>query len=330
MSEPAMILAEVAVRRVERLSPSFVRVELGGDCLEDLGVQGPWLDQRFKLIFPNAAGALPDLVADEDWWARWTELPEDERGAMRTYTVRDVVGSGPKTGLVVDIVVHDPGPNDEHTGPGNSWAWRAAVGDMLLVLAPRRGQESGGREFDPGPASRLLLAADETALPAVAGILRDLGPDARGTALLEVPTSDDVLPLTGPDGVDIFWLPRDGAVRGERLHACAASLLGTPALGGGARETGRAEVGHSGAGRGEDGQSEADLMLWETPHYSSGGEQIDPDRSDAAPHSGLYAWIAGESTIVTGLRRHLVKDLGVDRSQVAFMGYWREGVAMRG
>jgi NADPH-dependent ferric siderophore reductase len=25
-----------------------------------------------------------------------------------------------------------------------------------------------------------------------------------------------------------------------------------------------------------------------------------------------------------------VKDLGVDRSQGAFMGYWRHGVAMRG
>ena len=33
---------------------------------------------------------------------------------------------------------------------------------------------------------------------------------------------------------------------------------------------------------------------------------------------------------IATLRRHLVKDLGVDRSQVAFMGYWRRGVAMRG
>ena len=32
---------------------------------------------------------------------------------------------------------------------------------------------------------------------------------------------------------------------------------------------------------------------------------------------------------VTGLRRALVKELGVDRRQVAFMGYWREGVAMK-
>ncbi|WP_262927851.1 siderophore-interacting protein [Microbacterium sp. NIBRBAC000506063] len=33
---------------------------------------------------------------------------------------------------------------------------------------------------------------------------------------------------------------------------------------------------------------------------------------------------------MTTLRRHLVKDLGIDRAQVAFMGYWRRGVAMRG
>jgi NADPH-dependent ferric siderophore reductase len=44
---------------------------------------------------------------------------------------------------------------------------------------------------------------------------------------------------------------------------------------------------------------------------------------------GLYAWIAGESKVVTGLRRLLVKELGMDRRQVAFMGYWRRGVAMR-
>ena len=44
---------------------------------------------------------------------------------------------------------------------------------------------------------------------------------------------------------------------------------------------------------------------------------------------GTYAWIAGESTVVTGLRRHLVNELGFDRRQVAFMGYWRRGVAMR-
>ena len=58
----------------------------------------------------------------------------------------------------------------------------------------------------------------------------------------------------------------------------------------------------------------------------SSGERI----ADGAPgHGDLYAWIAGESGVVTGLRRHLVRGLGIDRRQVSFMGYWRQGVAMR-
>ena len=40
-------------------------------------------------------------------------------------------------------------------------------------------------------------------------------------------------------------------------------------------------------------------------------------------------FFASPLPMVTGLRRHLVKELGVDRSQVAFMGYWRRGVAMK-
>ena len=42
-----------------------------------------------------------------------------------------------------------------------------------------------------------------------------------------------------------------------------------------------------------------------------------------------YAWIAGESWLVKALRRSLVNELGLERAQVAFMGYWREGVAMK-
>ncbi len=49
-----------------------------------------------------------------------------------------------------------------------------------------------------------------------------------------------------------------------------------------------------------------------------------PD-TDAA--SGCYAWLAGEAGVVRTLRRHLVGDLGVPRGSVAFMGYWRQGVA---
>ena len=55
---------------------------------------------------------------------------------------------------------------------------------------------------------------DETALPAIAGILRDLPGDAVGAALCEVPLSADVQELAAPAGVEVVWLPRDGARAG--------------------------------------------------------------------------------------------------------------------
>lgn len=68
------------------------------------------------------------------------------------------------------------------------------------------------------------------------------------------------------------------------------------------------------------------------PRYSSAGEDVEAQlhtRSLGHDLDDTYAWIAGESWMVRCLRRSLVTELGVDRSQVAFMGYWREGVAMK-
>jgi NADPH-dependent ferric siderophore reductase len=87
---------------------------------------------------------------------------------------------------------------------------------------------------------------------------------------------------------------------------------------------------HFGLGPGEwVDASEIDPDLWETPTWSSSGATIEDRRNAASPLANLYAWIAGESRMVTTLRRALVNELGVERAQVAFMGYWRKGVAMR-
>lgn len=42
---------------------------------------------------------------------------------------------------------------------------------------------------------------------------------------------------------------------------------------------------------------------------------------------GLYFWLAGEAGAVTTLRRHLVRERGVSKRAVTFMGYWRQGEA---
>lgn len=307
-----MLLEEVEVVRIDRISPSFVRIELGSPALAEFGVDGPLYDQRLKLVFPDGVDPLPPLGAvDEAFMATWFERPAEERGHMRTYTVREVRGSGVDTRLVVDFVLHGTDGHGE-AGPGSRWAARAVPGDRIVILAPRRGMPFGGIEFVPGTAGRLLLVGDETAVPAVAAILAQLPPRARGAAFLEVPVEADVQALQHPAGVEVTWLPRRSGPRGQLLHAAVLEHLGAPLR--------PLEVG----------DDEIDPDLWETPSYSSSGEDVDATvvhvRHDL---DDLYAWIAGESKVVTGLRRALVKDLDVDRRQVAFMGYWREGVAMR-
>lgn len=87
----------------------------------------------------------------------------------------------------------------------------------------------------------------------------------------------------------------------------------------------RAVLDHLGAPVVVPEVDEVDPDLWETPTYSSSGGEIGVGHD----FDGLYAWIADEAKVVTGLRRALVNELGVDRRQVAFMGYWRVGVAMK-
>jgi NADPH-dependent ferric siderophore reductase len=304
-----MILAEVTATSVERISPSFVRVELASPDLADFGVDGPLLDQRIKLVFPNAAGRLASLAgADSSWWSTWLDLPEEERGHLRTYSVRDVRGNGADTRVVVDLVLHLEGGA---TGPGSRWASTATPGDRLLLVGPRRGEEFGGIEFDPGTARSLLLAADETAVPAACRILEDLPRTAVGAAFLEVPTDGDTCAVAGPPGVQVVWLPRWGAGHGEPLV-----------------EAVRRHVGLAPTSALVD-DTAVDPDVWETPTYSSSGEELDGPVTVGHDVAGIYAWIAGESRMVTTLRRCLVNEVEMDRRQVAFMGYWRHGIAMR-
>ncbi len=50
-------------------------------------------------------------------------------------------------------------------------------------------------------------------------------------------------------------------------------------------------------------------------------------RAAELPDGVPYAWIAGEAGTVKELRRHLVRERGVDRRAVAFSGYWRRGAS---
>lgn len=296
------------MRAVDRISPNFVRVTLGGADLDDFGTPGDVYDARIKLVFPPESGVLPTIDREtDDWWGAYLAVPEAERGSMRTYSVRELRVTDAGTEVVIDFVMHlAPGL----TGPASLWASAAAVGDELLVVGPRRGREGrSGIEYAPDGASQVCLVGDETAAPAIARILEDAPRDLRGIAFIEVPVASDELTIDAPEGVDVHWLPRSGAAHGLRVIPTVLDYLG---------DTGHSEITVQDA----DGED----LVWETPVYSGAGEEV----AGTTPQDDRYFWIAGESGVVTTLRRHLVKDLGIDRSQVAFMGYWRRGVAMRG
>ncbi|MBO4160427.1 MULTISPECIES: siderophore-interacting protein [Micromonospora] len=288
-------LFDVQVRAARRLSPSFLRVTFTGPDLDRFADNG--YDQRIKLVLPLPGRPGVHLPGGADWYSHWRALPEDERCPIRTYTVRAV---RPYLAEVdIDLVLHGD------SGPAGRWALRARPGDEAGLLGPDAGHhgDHGGIEFRPPDAGQLLLAGDETAVPAISAILERLPLDARGRVLLEVPERADVLPLVAPPGVTVDWLPRDGGDHGSRLLPAVAAAAHHLLSDVGAHPTGGPTV---------DVDVDTDqAVLWEVP-------------TPTAPVP-VYAWLAGEAGVIRALRRHLVADRGMDRRAVAFMGYWRHG-----
>ncbi|KGN31705.1 side tail fiber protein [Knoellia sinensis KCTC 19936] len=55
------------------------------------------------------------------------------------------------------------------------------------------------------------------------------------------------------------------------------------------------------------------------------GTSVLPALRDAQLGDLAYAWVCGEAGMVTEVRRHLVKSVGLDRRNVLFSGYWKLG-----
>jgi NADPH-dependent ferric siderophore reductase len=223
MSELPYAFFHPQVVRTEHLSPTLLRVVLGGEELSRVVSGGH--DQRFKLFLPHPgqdAPVLPETL-DPDWYARWRALDPDVRGIMRTYTVRDVRSDPPE--LDTDFALHGD------LGPASRWARRARPGDRLSMLAPVVA-DNGGVDFRPPEGTDwILLTADETALPAVAAILGRLPQGIPVAAWIEVPHPEDRVPLATKADAEISWLTRTGPDRTTPLLTALAGAdfpPGTP------------------------------------------------------------------------------------------------------
>ncbi|MET9684197.1 siderophore-interacting protein [Streptomyces coeruleorubidus] len=159
------------------------------------------------------------------------------------------------------------------------------------------------------------------------------GPASRWAA--RAAAGDRVL-LLGPAVADNrairFRPPEDTdlvVVWGDETAVPAASAI-VESLPAGTRARVWLEVPH--AGDIQDLPTEADAEItWLVRDEK--GDQGSPTALDALREARLpaaerpYVWIAGESGCVKELRRHFVRERGIDRRRVTFVGYWRRGVS---
>lgn len=327
MSASAYRLFDVAAAEVSRPSPGFVRVVFTGDDLDRFGFAG--LDQRIKLLLPNSRGVIPALEDGDGWYRSWAALADEDRPPMRTYTPRALTRAEPDsespTCLTVDFARHAANP-----GPASAWAEAAQIGDALVILAPDAGFDGPNTAvgwIPPRGADRFLIVGDDTALPAIAGILASLDGAACARVILEVADRADAALLDADamlksGRLELQVCERGNAARGAAIVDAVRSL---DEVFPGGLATGESTLAE--AMRGDALLQEIDVdreLLWEVPGLD---EATGVPLADDARRSHGYAWLAGEAGAIKQIRRNLVSERGIDRQSVAFMGYWRSGRA---
>ncbi|OII11068.1 NADPH-dependent ferric siderophore reductase [Curtobacterium sp. MCBA15_009] len=218
-------LFRARVLRSERLTPSVQRVTVTGDDLHEFPFLG--FDHWFRLFVQRPDQDrfhMPDLDGTK-WWPTFLAIPEDVRPHCANYTVAGYRHRSDGTAeLDVDFVVHTTA-DGEPEGRAAIWACAARPGDELALL-------DQGCIFDaPTDATEVIIAAEETGLPAVVGIAASLPRDTVGHIVQEVPTAADVRRLDAPAGVRVTWLVRDevdpGAVPGRAALATLQRIVPT-------------------------------------------------------------------------------------------------------
>lgn len=249
---------------VRTVTPHMVRVTFTVDRLTDLVDGSP--DQQVKLYFPKPGQDVPRLPEPDsdlmNWYQAYTAIPDDERPWMRSFTIR---GHDHAHGTIdVDFVLH----GDD--APASRWAQHAQPGDVLGMFGPSQYfARPVSLAASIAAADWLLLAGDETALPAMSTVLEALPAGHPAVAYIEVADSVEEQQIDSPGAVAIHWLHRDGAAAGTT------------------------------------------------------GQLLDAVRTAEFRAGQVFAWIAGESSAVRALRRHLVDDRDVEKRSIDFAGYWR-------
>jgi NADPH-dependent ferric siderophore reductase len=202
----------IHVTDVQRITPHMARITFGGDDLADFTIHGP--DDQVKLYFPHPGQAVPRLPAPSldggvmRWYEAYNAIPEPERPWMRSYTLR---AHHPRHSTIdVDFVLH------RDAGPATRWALSAEPGDTLGMFGPSPAFARPVPVTTPiAAADWVLLAGDETALPAIGTLVESMPEDARAVVYVEVRDAAEEQRWETAGEVSVHWLHRGDTPAGH-------------------------------------------------------------------------------------------------------------------
>lgn len=181
----ARVLRRTVVLSNEPLAPRMRRIKLSGESLRGMSDSPPG---KWVKVFP----------------ARRRDGIEAKAGdglapVGRVYTIRHFAAESHV--LTIDVALHGG-------GAVSGWLECASPGDEVDVAGSR-----GGFDGVPSRCTKLILAGDETALPAIAAILKSLPPAMAVHAFIEIDDDDQRVELAHASSTRVQWLTR---WRGDR------------------------------------------------------------------------------------------------------------------
>ena len=195
---------ELEVKRVRDVTTGMRRVTLTGaqlDAFISNGFAQPafrtaGFDDDVKLVFCYPGDDAPVLPIQKDGSI---EFPKGKRPLAKSYTVRHFDAAAGE--LDIDFVKHG-------TGVATTWALRCKPGDRVHVAGPARSA------FLPRDIDWMLVAGDETALPAIGRLLEEAPAGLRVQAFVEVTEPAHQQEFTTEADATVTWLFRGTAAPG--------------------------------------------------------------------------------------------------------------------
>lgn len=205
-------LRELSVIDAFDISASMRRIVLGGPQLagfrsgehEVPALVTSGFDDEIKVFFPDPLSGELHLPIQRD---RVIEWPRDPRPVSRTYTVRSF--DAERGRLELDFVLHG-------TGVASTWARGCEVGDRVHIAGPKMSL------LHPQGADWLLIAGDDTAIPAIARWVEELPEGTPAEVFIEVGGPGDEQEIEAREGVSITWVHRGPVPAGTTTHLADA------------------------------------------------------------------------------------------------------------